>query len=208
MSKVFFTSDTHFMHTRILTKVAALINKGRPWDDITEHDEAIIKRWNAVVGEKDEVYHLGDFALGRGNKKILKCQYQIILHRLNGKKFLIAGNHDKELVKSLEGWKWVKDFETIKVNKQRICLCHYPLAAWGGSHYDGHTWHLHGHMHGTMRRSPYRYALDVGVDSWNFTPVEAGQVAEEFKDVDFKKLSELEVVLQQPKKETHPRLSF
>jgi calcineurin-like phosphoesterase family protein len=32
--------------------------------DADEHDEALVRAWNDVVGAEDEVWHLGDFALG------------------------------------------------------------------------------------------------------------------------------------------------
>ena len=209
MNKTFFIADTHFMHEKILTAETDLIPHGRPFATIEEHDETIVRNWNSVVGDKDTVYQLGDFALGKGNKKILKCYYQMILHRLNGRKHLIVGNHDTKEIKELEGWESVTDLSTIKVrwtesklepllgpiqnnHVQKIVLCHYPLAAWGGSHYDGMSWHLHGHMHNTYERSPNRYYLDVGVDCWDFKPVEFEQIKEAFKDIKFKKLSQLQ----------------
>ena len=55
---VWFTSDTHFGDPRILR-----IDK-RPYRDLAAHDAALIAAWTAVVARDDEVWHLGDFALG------------------------------------------------------------------------------------------------------------------------------------------------
>ena len=52
--KLFFTSDTHFGHTNILKYC------NRPFTNIQEHDEEIVKRWNEVVPEDGIVFHLGD----------------------------------------------------------------------------------------------------------------------------------------------------
>lgn len=41
--KVFFTSDTHFYHARIVE------SSERPFNDIDEMNEALIRNWNAVV---------------------------------------------------------------------------------------------------------------------------------------------------------------
>jgi calcineurin-like phosphoesterase family protein len=50
-------------------------------------NEGLIQKWNTVVKPDDEVYYLGDFSL---NQRALKVR-----QRLNGKVYLIPGNHDK-----------------------------------------------------------------------------------------------------------------
>ena len=49
----------------------------------------MIRQWNDHVTKKDEVYILGDFAISRGRAA------DEILRQLNGKKYLIEGNHDR-----------------------------------------------------------------------------------------------------------------
>jgi len=56
-----FSADTHFGHAGILGPHMHC-RRGDHFASIQEHDEALIERWNAVVGEDDEVWHLGDFA--------------------------------------------------------------------------------------------------------------------------------------------------
>jgi calcineurin-like phosphoesterase family protein len=56
MEKVFFTSDTHFGHANIIKYC------GRPFASVEEMNRELIARWNAVVGPRDTVYHLGDRA--------------------------------------------------------------------------------------------------------------------------------------------------
>lgn len=64
MAERFFISDTHFSHARILEFES---DDGRPvrsgFSSVEEMDEAMIERWNSVVGPKDKVYHLGDVAI-------------------------------------------------------------------------------------------------------------------------------------------------
>lgn len=76
MSKVWFTSDTHFGSQRTLE-----LSK-RPFNSVEEMDKEIIRRWNEVVDKEDTIFHLGDF----GDFGIAK--------KLNGHIKLICGNYD------------------------------------------------------------------------------------------------------------------
>lgn len=89
MPKKFFTSDHHFGHANILKYEARnRVNAfGRTFQDVHKMDEYLIDRWNASINADDEVYVLGDFSF----KRAFMIEY---LPYLNGRKFLIAGNHD------------------------------------------------------------------------------------------------------------------
>lgn len=146
---IYFTSDTHFGHKNIIKYCS------RPFTDTKEMDEVMVARWNKNVGVDDEVYHLGDFALHPMPE---------IRKRLSGKIYLIRGNHDPEVN---YGFEWIKDYAEIKVHDQKIVLFHYGLRTW---HHDLRgVWHLYGHSHGQL--PAYGKSLDIGVDSWHFTPV-------------------------------------
>ena len=51
MSEVFFIADTHFNHKRIVEIREK--ERGRKFASLEEHDEELIRRWNAAVGKKD-----------------------------------------------------------------------------------------------------------------------------------------------------------
>ena len=51
----FFTSDTHFNHANIISFC------NRPFKDVAQMNEAIIEKWNSVIGADDTVFHLGDY---------------------------------------------------------------------------------------------------------------------------------------------------
>lgn len=153
--QVFFTADSHFGHSGVIRL------SGRPFRSVNEMDDRLIAEWNAVVGEKDRVYHLGDFCF-KGSK--LASQ---VLDRLNGEIVLIRGNHDTENTAKLDRWASVHDLLEIIVAKKRLVLCHYPLLEWPGA-FRGAV-HLHGHTHGAV--PPHRQRADVGVDVWDFQPV-------------------------------------
>ena len=53
--KLHYTSCTRFGEESAITQF------NRPFTNAEEMDAEIIRRWNEVVGENDEVWHLGDF---------------------------------------------------------------------------------------------------------------------------------------------------
>lgn len=167
---IFLTSDTHAGHANI-------INFGnRPFANVDEMNQAIIDRWNEVVSDHDDVYHLGDFALGG------KTFISHFASQLKGRIHLILGNHDHRNIvgASLSGlFHEVAEAKTIRYHHRHILLCHYPYLCWPGTY--EHVPQFHGHVHlrpgyaGADLRlmadvaSPRQY--DVGVDLNNFTPI-------------------------------------
>lgn len=154
---IWFTADSHFSHGNIINYC------GRPFETKQEHDETLIKNWNSVVKPGDTVYHLGDF--GFGDEEYLAK----IGSRLRGKIGLILGNHDKRVHKEplRSRFMFVKDVHMISSHGMRIFLSHYAHRTWFMSNQGSIM--LHGHSHGNME--PYGLSCDVGVDCWNFTPV-------------------------------------
>src|SRR3954454_11647373 len=130
-------------------------------------DAAMVERWNAVVGEKDEVWHLGDFALQRSAQAI-----GALLDRLEGGKHLITGNHDGPAATALAAWSSVQPYAELELQGRGLVLCHYPFRTWRNM---GRGWlNLHGHSHGRLAPQPGQ--TDVGVDPWDFRPVTLDQI--------------------------------
>ncbi len=118
---VFVTADTHFNHAGVLAMC------GRPFADVAEHNEALIAAWNSVVGPRDEVWHLGDFALGGTAEELA-----VLFRRLRGRKILCRGNHDRTKTTGLP-WHSQHDMATPKLAGERWVFCHYPIRAWVGA---------------------------------------------------------------------------
>jgi len=130
--------------------------------------EELIRAWNEVVGEEDDVYHLGDVSLGRADKTVT------ILNRLNGNIHLITGNHEKSVLDkeyTRNRFEWIKDYYELKVDNQTIegnkpqliVMCHYGMRVWNKSHHGAIM--LYGHSHDSMEKEPWGRSMDVGVDS-------------------------------------------
>ncbi len=172
-SRVYFTSDTHFNHTNIISYCQ------RPFKNVDEMNERIIANWNEVVSEDDIIFHLGDFCLGGA------AEWTRLLDRLNGKIYLIMGNHDRKNIRQgfMDRFEHVAMQMHIEVGKQRIYLNHYPFLCFEGGYKD--VWQLFGHVHTRKNntgidagRLQYLYPTqyDVGVDNNNFAPVSFEQV--------------------------------
>src|SRR3954454_14765129 len=106
---VFFTADTHFRHA------GALRLYRRPFASVAAMDAAMIERWNATVGDADEVWHLGDFS-----KHLALPAVAERLSRLRGRKHLITGNNDPPAVAALPDWETVRTYAEIEVDDTRL----------------------------------------------------------------------------------------
>lgn len=167
-----FTSDTHFNHANVIEY------SSRPFENLEAMTEAIVENWNRVVKPGDTVFHLGDFALSWGKRD--KEMIDGLLTRLNGQKWLIIGNHDREEVIRNPRWVSARHYHEIKIDvggkhKQKIVLSHYPMRSWNNMHYG--SWMLHGHSHGNLIDIGGKI-VDVGVDVWNFAPISAEALIE------------------------------
>jgi calcineurin-like phosphoesterase family protein len=116
---VFFTSDTHFGHA------GARALYRRPFGSVAEMDATMVDRWNVTVGADDEVWHLGDFALGMPEAAMVE-----LLARLHGRKHLITGNNDPAATTSLTGWSSVQPYAEIELDGFGIVQCHYAFRTW------------------------------------------------------------------------------
>jgi calcineurin-like phosphoesterase family protein len=154
MQQTFFTSDHHFGHANIITF------ESRPFANAEEMTDAMIAKWNAVVGREDKVFHLGDFSFLNQEKTAS------IVSRLNGYKLLVLGNHDRGRSRS---W-WLKaGFDEVSeypiIYKEFFFLSHEPLYMNRHMPYVN----VHGHIHGQKYEGKQHF--NVCVEHWDYAPV-------------------------------------
>lgn len=142
----YYISDLHFYHGNLNTSM-----DHRGFSSVEDMHQYMISQWNSRVRKQDEVVVLGDFSIGKAQET------EEILKQLNGRKFLIVGNHDrflsdKSFDRSLFGW--IEHYKELNDNKRKIILSHYPVFCYNGQNrvdQDGNprAYMLYGHVHNT-----------------------------------------------------------
>lgn len=160
-----FTSDQHYDHKNIIEFCK------RPFTDVDHMNEMLIHNYNELVQPEDTVYHLGDLQFSADINKFLP--------RLNGKKILIKGNHDYQHPAIFDSphWESVHDALLVNINSTMIYLHHYACRVWPRAHKG--SLNLFGHSHN--RLSGNSQSCDVGVDAWNYRPVQLKDIRKRMK---------------------------
>lgn len=178
---IYFTSDLHFGHNNIIKY------DERPFDSLEHMNQVLIDNWNSTVDQNDLIYCLGDFSLSWDFA-------QKVTPRLNGKKILIAGNHDcchpyNKKSKQISfgnykaiGWDDVKLQDQIEYQGKKIVLSHFPYRS--EIHPDQRYDYLkpidegdilfHGHIHTMWKNNLSDNGtpmINVGTCMWDYRPV-------------------------------------
>ena len=183
---LYFTSDLHLGHEN------AIEFTKRPFKSVDEMNNILIENINAVVGEKDELWILGDFSYKLNKEQVRQIRRQIKCRHVH----LVYGNHDKDYSQE-HIFQSVQHYKELKTEYGRIVLFHYPILEWNAAHYG--TIHLHGHIHSTGEynsenlqkfyrdRFPSGHAAnnedlrlriyDVGIDANQFKPISLAEIA-------------------------------
>ena len=193
-----FTADLHLGHGNIAEYT------GRPYRGVVEMNNDLVRRYNEVVADGDEVWIVGDLALGKVDFSLRW------VGEMKGTKVLVPGNHDKMF--RCQGTKYANtvqrylDAGIAEVTEPelslwttassgarvRMTVCHFPYA---GDSRDGHEdrfvehrpknfggFLVHGHCHGRWRKKGRM--IDVGVDAWGGYPASFQTVADLFGSED------------------------
>lgn len=161
----YYIADMHLGHGNIIPF------DGRPFRSVNEMDRVLIDNWNRKVDEDDDVYILGDFSYRS------ETEPDWYLEQLKGKKHLIQGNHDGQLVNSASARQYLVSVDKmlhIKDGREHIVLCHFPIAEWNGFLHG--SWHIFGHIHGNVSKTSKfmkerRKALNAGCMLNGYEPV-------------------------------------
>lgn len=174
-----YSSDLHLGHVNIVSYC------DRPYADVHEMNEDLVRRFSERVRPEDTLVLLGDVAMGRLEETVP------LLAQFPGRLVLVPGNHDKcwvgrgakaakaeELYLSVFDEIWHAP-DPVEVGGRRALLHHFPFRG-SGDHtaverysefrpVDTGEWLLHGHVHNVWRQRGRM--INVGVDAWGGYPV-------------------------------------
>jgi len=154
---IWFTADFHLSHRNIIKYC------NRPFRDVEDMDNIIIKNMISKIKSGDTLYFLGDLTFKVDLARKFFESFK------NVKIYFLIGNHDSTKVIKLaeEYCESVSHLKNIQINNQSITLCHYAMRVWNKSHFN--SWQLYGHSHGTL--TPIGKQYDVGIDTNKFYPI-------------------------------------
>lgn len=144
----YYIADLHFCHSNLNQHMDC-----RGFESGEDLNEYMISQWNSKVRSNDEVVILGDFCLSTNVDEV-----QGVLNRLNGKKCLVVGNHDRYLAKrdfDSSVFRWVESYKELNDNKRKVILSHYPIMCYNGQYRRNEegkpkVYMLYGHVHNTF----------------------------------------------------------
>lgn len=154
----YYISDCHFFHKSLNERM-----DNRGFDSAEAMNEYMIEKWNKKVRKNDEVIILGDLSVARAEET------EKIIRRLNGRKTLIVGNHDKYLKdKAFDRGLFQKIVPYLELhdNKRKVILSHYPVFCYNGQNRileDGSpvAYMLYGHVHNTLDEELIRQFVKI-----------------------------------------------
>lgn len=152
-----FTADEHYNHHSIID------HTNRPFSSWQEMNNELIARHNSRVQNSHTVYHIGDFKFGANGPNVHE-----LTKMLNGRHVFISGNHDKN-----NGNNSILKYAIVKTYGKVIALVHKPEDAIAIMETGGIDLAFVGHVHHNWK---FRDRLiNVGVDCWDFYPIDAKQ---------------------------------
>jgi len=198
---LYFVSDSHFSHENICSATTQWKDAGdavRQFSSLEDMNRTIVDNINAVVGENDILFHLGDWSFG-GFEQIQKFRSQLICKNIH----IVLGNHDHHIERDKDGiqslFSSVHSFiPHLEVRREVVggkgmlerfnfCVFHYPIASWIDM--NSGVIHLHGHVHLPKHlKLGQGRSLDVGMDGNDMKPYSLDEVMRLVKNQPIRKL--------------------
>ena len=165
----FWTADWHFFHKNIIKYC------DRPFKQEKHMRNAFINNFNETVGKGDTTFVLGDVAMLGGSQWE---RLRGVIQKLNGTKHLIYGNHDEFRWQRYVdvGFTTVHSALWLKEDGLNLVMAHDSAIFCT---LDPGVVFLHGHIHTLYKSIPDQRVVNVGVDVWDYKPINIKQIREE-----------------------------
>lgn len=168
-----FTGCSHFFHDN--TWKLFKRDDGTPLRNFTcnsDMHEHMIDKWNKYIKPEDYVYHLGDVTFQ------YHAGFNELMSRLNGRKRLIIGNHDKIWNPAL--MRWFEKADLWKGFKEsNFTATHIPMPL---EHLRDGAFNVHAHLHQNLKSDPHY--INVCMDARDYWPVHLDDIVAEIRRVE------------------------
>lgn len=169
-ANVFFIADLHFGDANIMEY------ENRPFINVDQMNKELIKEWNAVAQDIDEVYVIGDFG-GDGHEKE-------ILSELKGKKYLVKGNHDVMSNEYYRNAGFSEVYDMPIIYEEFWILSHEPMYVNTNMPYAN----LFGHVHASPIFKTYSsHHYCVSAERIDYKPISLSEIKRAIADSKDKK---------------------
>jgi calcineurin-like phosphoesterase family protein len=142
---------------------------GRPFTDVQEHVDVMVRNHNSIVSPDDVVYVVGDALYQKADPEVFLPQ----IARFNGRKILCRGNHDRPFTDA----QFSPYFDEIHAEGEGIAVNLGGLECWI-QHYpslaSADVFNIVGHVHGAWKFQ--LNSLNVGVDANHFYPTPEAKI--------------------------------
>lgn len=177
--KIYVISDTHF------GQWFANWFFNRPFKNVKDMNEQLIKNWNEVVNDEDLIIIVGDFYAG--NRIFLRQ----LVESLNGEKILVKGNHDFK-------YRYRKLIEDSKIEVYNRLEVMYKgkklLFTHVAEDVCSDTINIHGHYHRKLLPSGFSGTYyNVCVEHNDYKPVAIDKILSSALKVSPNEISNLEL---------------
>lgn len=160
-SKTYVAADLYLGYTNIIRR------DNRPYRNVEEMNQALLKNWNEMVCYDDTVYFMGAISYGESADDI-----DYWLKRLSGNIVFIKG--DQNISGNTE---FLLDYVTINVGKKQFCLVHNPKDA--PEDFEGWIIHAHNYNQDLLKR-PFidrkRKTINVSLEATNYRPIDFAEI--------------------------------
>lgn len=160
---VWVWSDLHFGHKNIIKY------SDRPFPDTETMNEMLIKNYNDLVKPNDISIWVGDVAFYPDDKA------NSILHRCNGYKILVIGNHDfnKKDLKKLH-FDEIHVVYNLQFGDTVVAFTHYPM-----DNLPKGWFNIHGHVHkGKPDKAATNRHINVNCEFIDYKPISLLELAD------------------------------
>lgn len=156
---IYFIADTHFSDENIIRY------ENRPFQNAAEMNQELITKWNNAVKDNDIVYILGDLGANKNEFPIL--------NQLNGKKYLVKGNHDQHSNQYYRDAGFIEVYDKPIILNDFWILSHEPMYVNNNMPYAN----IFGHIHNSPMFKTYSSQhYCVSVERTNYTPIAMDEV--------------------------------